>query len=385
MLIDNDKVVYEKVRTPSRLGHTIAKYVSSLKGERPDDFLRYSNVLHKLLIAPIIEYIDGQDLIIIPDGVLNYIPFELIPTTPLSQSLARGQKDYSMYKEVPYLIRKGAITYNYSATLFLEAKEHDFSSVPEGFMGFAPDFSEVKSFELTHKHQKGKYSDLLLSPLENAALEVKMIGELTRGSTHIGFDAKESTFKNEASKYGVLHFATHGILNHKYPLYSSLVLLGDDQEDGLLHTYELYNMQINAELVALSACNTGVGTIQKGEGAMSVARGFAYAGCPNIAMTLWPVSDQATEILMENFYLNLMNGMPKAKALQKAKLNFLDSGSGLICVPFFWSGLIMVGTPDQLHSLQILSSNLSFMNWLQIAIAILVAIGVLFFFVKKRN
>ena len=102
-------------------------------------------------------------------------------------------------------------------------------------------------------------------------------------------------------------------------------------------------------------------------------------------MTLWPVSDQATQILMENFYVNLMQGMPKAEALQKAKLKFIESGSGFICVPFFWSGLILVGTPDQLHSLQILSSGLSTYAWIGIAIAVLLALVALFFFIKKRN
>ena len=388
LVIDDKQVAYHYVPMPNRLNTSIPKYIRSLKGDKPDDFLKYSNVLYEALIKPIRSYIDGQNMIFMPDGVLNYIPFELLPTEELSQSLSKGKKDYSMYKKIPYLIKKGPIAYNYSSTLYLEAKEHDFSDVPEGFMGFAPDFSKVESFELTKRHQQSKYQDLLLSPLENAAIEVKMIGELTKGSTHIGFDAKESVFKREASKYGVLHFATHGILNHKYPLYSSLVMLSDDEggnEDGLLHTYELYNMNINAELVALSACNTGVGAIQKGEGTMSVARGFAYAGCPNIAMTLWPVSDQATQILMENFYVNLMQGMPKAEALQKAKLKFIESGSGFICVPFFWSGLILVGTPDQLHSLQILSSGLSTYAWIGIAIAVLLALVALFFFIKKRN
>jgi CHAT domain-containing protein len=221
--------------------------------------------------------------------------------------------------------------------------------------------------------------------LDNAAIEVNTIGKLTNGTVYNSFNATEAAFKAEAGNYGVLHFATHGILNHKYPLYSSLVLLGDDTEDGLLHTYELYNMQLNAELVALSACNTGVGAIQKGEGAMSVARGFSYAGCPNIAMTLWPISDQATQILMENFYRNLMRGMPKAEALRKAKLTFLEAGSGLICVPSVWSGLSLVGTPDKLHSLQTLSLSSDWMNWL-IGLAVFLALmGGVFFFMKNRK
>lgn len=383
ILVHNEAIVYEKVRTPKPLKKSIQRYIRSLKGEEIDDFIKYSNIWYDALIKPIEMHLNKSFLVIIPDAELNYLPFELIPTANLSQSFGGGQASYNIYKEVPYLIRKAPVTYNYSATLYLDAKEHDYSNVPEGFMGFAPDFSKVESFDVSNREKQSKYEDLLLSPLENAALEVSTIGKLTEGKVYDSFNATETIFKAEAANYGVLHFATHGILNHKYPLYSSLVLLGDDVEDGLLHTYELYNMQLNAELVALSACNTGVGTIQKGEGAMSVARGFSYAGCPNIAMTLWPVSDQATQILMENFYRNLMRGLPKAEALQKAKLNFLDAGSGLICVPYFWSGLILVGTPDELHSLQTLSSGLGWEVWFIGITILLVIIAGVSFFMKK--
>ncbi len=208
---------------------------------------------------------------------------------------------------------------------------------------------------------------------------------MTKGDIYIGGNATESQFKEQAAQFGVLHFATHGILNHKYPLYSSLVLLGDEKNDGLLHTYELYNMELNAELVALSACNTGVGAIKKGEGAMSVARGFAFAGCPNIAMTLWPISDQATQVLMENFYIYLMQGIPKAEALRRAKLSFLDTGEGLICVPYFWSGLILVGTPAPMNSIQTLSTDWGSTRWLLILGASILLLVIGFIVVKKRG
>lgn len=386
VLTDKNNLVFRKVSAPPNLSEMIPKYISSLRGSNQDDFIKYSNLLYKTLYWPVSAYIrDNTNIVIIPDGVLNYIPFELIPTEQLAQSLSKGKDDYNMFKRVPYWLKKASITYNYSPLLYLQAKEHDYSNVPDGFMGFAPDFSNIESFKLSKRHQQSKYEDLLLSPLENAAIEVKMIGDLTMGSTHVGFDAKESTFKQKASDFGVLHFATHGILNNKYPLYSSLVLLGDEQEDGLLHTYELYNMKINAELVALSACNTGIGSLQKGEGAMSVARGFAYAGCPNIAMTLWPVSDQATQILMENFYTYLMQGYPKAKALQKAKLNFIEKGNGLICAPYFWSGMILVGTPDKMNSLQILSSGPDYRIIGLVSLIVLALIVFLIFRYRKKK
>lgn len=385
LYVDNNQLVYANRRIKVRLRSVVGRYIASLKGEKPKDFVRYSNLWYHLLIEPIEEHLDGRSLVVIPDAELNYIPFELIPTTDIAQDFATGDQDnFNRYKEVPYLLRSMPIAYNYSATLYLEAQEHDYSKVPDGFLGFAPDFSKIEKFDLGRRQQASRYQDLLLTPLTNAALEVGDIGTLTQGRTYIGEKATETQFKELAAQYGVLHFATHGILNHKYPLYSSLVLLGDDKEDGLLHTYELYNMELNAELVALSACNTGVGTIKKGEGAMSVARGFAFAGCPNIAMTLWPISDQATQVLMENFYTYLMRGMPKAEALRRAKLSFLDTGEGLICVPYFWSGLILVGTPAPMHSLQTFSGNWGSTLWLVALVGSVLLLIIGFIFVKKR-
>jgi len=384
LAIDDKEIIYETTRTPSSFKGGIARYVSSLKGKKTDVFLRYSNILYDVLIKPIKDKVMDRDLIVIPDGPLNYIPFEIVPTELVPQSWPKG--DFSLYKEVPYLLKSSSVVYNYSATLFLDARNNKAQDITKGFVGFAPDFSNVESFTLSQKHQKKKYEDLLLTPLDNAAIEVAMIGDLTEGKTWIGLEATEAAFKKHASDYGVIHFATHGILNHKFPLYSNLVLLGDEKEDGLLHTFELYNMEINAELVALSACNTGVGKIQKGEGAMSIARGFSYAGCPNIAMTLWAVSDQATQILMEQFYMNLMSGMPKGEALRQAKLHFLNSGSGLITVPYFWSGMLIMGTPDRIQSLNTLPFYMlwSWTTWAAIVGGSFLLISLIVFLIIKR-
>lgn len=362
IVITSNEISYHSTRAPRNLNKMIPKYIRTLKGESNDLFLEYSNIWYECLYMPIQDKLANEDVVIIPSGALNYLPFELIPTASLSQSMAGN--DYALYKEVPYWIKTSTITYNYSATLYLQSKEHNYSSVGKGFLGFAPDFSKMKSVKTSRRERESRYEDLLLTPLANAQVEVNSIGKLTNGQVHIGGAATETIFKEQAASFGVLHLATHGILNHKYPLYSSLVLLSDDKEDGLLHTYELYNMQLNAELVALSACNTGVGKIQKGEGAMSVARGFAYAGCPNIAMTLWPVSDQATQILMENFYNYLLRGYSKSSALQHAKLDFLSAGKGLISTPYFWSGLILVGTPEPLHSLELVPGFWASYGWI---------------------
>lgn len=344
LVVDKDSLEHFIVPTIERLHLIVRRYLASLGGQKTKAFIRYGNVFYEALIKPIEERIKGKRLIIIPDGELNYLPFEVLPSQKL-----KANEDIS-YKQIPYLLRNTAITYNYSATLYLAGKNKDYSTVEPQFIGLAPDFESMDSVQMK-KHQN-KYTNLMLEPLQFTKVEVQKIAEITKGKTLIGREATETAFKQGIKKYGVLHFATHGLLNNTNPLYSSLALVGDEQEDGMLHTYELYNMNVNAELVVLSACNTGIGKIHKGEGAMSLARGFAYAGCYNVAMTLWPVSDQPTQIIMSDFYQYLIEGYSKDKALQMAKLKFLDNSNGLVTAPLYWGGLIMVGTPDVVHSLE---------------------------------
>lgn len=344
LLVDKNSIEHLVVPTVDRLHLIVRRYLAALGGQKTNVFIRYGNIFYETLIQPIQKQIKGKRLIIIPDGELNYLPFEVLPSEKLT-----ANEDIS-YKQIPYLLRSTPITYNYSATLYLAGKKKDYSKVKPQYIGLAPDFESMDSVQMK-KHQN-KYTNLMLEPLKFTKVEVEKIAKITEGKTLIGSEATETAFKQIIKDYGVLHFATHGLLNNTNPLYSSLALVGDDNEDGMLHTYELYNMNVNAELVVLSACNTGIGKIHKGEGAMSLARGFAYAGCYNVAMTLWPVSDQPTQIIMADFYQNLIDGYAKDEALQLAKLKFLDNSNGLVTAPLYWGGLIMVGTPDEVVSLK---------------------------------
>ena len=123
------------------------------------------------------------------------------------------------------------------------------------------------------------------------------------GKFNFDDEASEENFKQLAPQYNVLHLATHAITNDLLPSYSKLLLSKNDlgKEDGILYAYELYNLRINADLVVLSACNTGYGKINQGEGVMSLSRGFAYAGCPNLVTSLWAASDQSSANIIKKF------------------------------------------------------------------------------------
>jgi CHAT domain-containing protein len=123
----------------------------------------------------------------------------------------------------------------------------------------------------------------------------------------------------------------------------------DSFEDGFLNTYEIYNMKYNARLAVLSSCKTGYGKIQKGEGVMSLARGFMYAGCPSIVMTLWEVSDRSGAKLMKDFYKSLKKGKNKTVSLREAKLEFLRKADQLKAHPFFWSTYVAIGDSSSLY------------------------------------
>jgi CHAT domain-containing protein len=165
------------------------------------------------------------------------------------------------------------------------------------------------------------------SPLPGASEEVENISSHIKTTAFADYLAQENTFKEQAPDFDILHLAMHTIINDSLPMFSKLVFSKPDEnttDDGFLNTYEIYNMKLSARMAVLSACETGSGKLQKGEGVMSLARGFIYAGCPAIVMTLWQVEDKSGSEIMGNFYSYLSKGKRKDVALRMAKLKHLD-------------------------------------------------------------
>jgi len=188
-----------------------------------------------------------------------------------------------------------------------------------------------------------------LERLPQAEEEVRNIAEMLEGNFTIGNAATEEHFKQQAESARIVHVASHTIINDENPMYSKLVFAPgqDTLEDGLLHTYELYNMRLNADLVTLSACNTGIGKIYEGEGVMSLARGFMYAGVPNVLMSLWSVPDRSTSQIMQYFYEEVQAGHTKAEALRQAKLKYLQEADANTAAPFYWGAFVYLGTKEK--------------------------------------
>jgi CHAT domain-containing protein len=130
-------------------------------------------------------------------------------------------------------------------------------------------------------------------------------------------------------------------------MYSKIILsqTADEEEDGYLQTFEVYNLKLNAELVALSGCNTGLGRLRKGEGLLGMARAFQYAGAKNLLVSLWPVNDKSTAELMRRFYHGMRKGLTKSRALQKAKIEMLVSEQSP-GDPFYWGPFVLLAGPN---------------------------------------
>ena len=181
-----------------------------------------------------------------------------------------------------------------------------------------------------------------IMPLKYSGQEVANITKLMKGTSIYGKKATEQKFMELAPTYRIIHLASHSKVNPQSSNYSFLAFseIKDSIENELLYVRELYNLSLNADMVVLSACETGLGEIQRGEGIISLARAFSYAGAKSIITTLWQVNDQKTKILMIDFYKYLRRGLPKQEALWRAKLDFMRKTSS---DPYFWAGFIGIG------------------------------------------
>lgn len=307
------------------------------------DFVAYSLAgysLYNKLLKPIASTVSNKEITLIPHDKLSYIPFDaLLSVFPDTTSMN--------FRNLNYVIRDFTINYSYSATLLYYFYKKKTSNAKK-ILAYAPEYSQQfprKDPESLNMHY--------LSPLAGAANEVDLISKHMKSESYSGISAQETSFKKKASQFSILHLAMHTIINDSLPMFSKLVFSVPDAnsaDDGFLNTYEIYNMQFNAQLAVLSACETGTGKLQKGEGVMSMARGFVYAGCPAIVMTLWQVEDKSGTKIMDDFYNYLSKGKRKDVALRMAKLNHINSSDPLTAHPHYWLGYVSVGNPEPLFS-----------------------------------
>ncbi len=355
----NDMDVFQIVKESSfsDLAGTLNRTIKKIDVQ---GFLPASVELYKKLIDPVQTKINGKNkLIIIPHGILSKIPFEILIT---NMSDVSNKIDFA---ELNYMIRFYDITYNYSATLYAKrsAGKKEGSALND-FAGFAPVFSDEADNNLIPA-DRFALTDLDYSESDYRAVRVdgKRFNELKYSEKEIqeivqhfkknkktakGYyrkEASENNFKATAGNYRYIHIASHGIVNEEYPQLSGIIFSQSqdptNQEDGILYAGEIYNLHLNADLVVLSSCESGIGKLVRGEGLMALTRGFIYAGADNLIVSLWKVSDKHTSELMTELYKHILNGNSHSEALRKAKLHMLQNPK--TAFPKSWASFVLIG------------------------------------------
>lgn len=344
-------------------------------------FIRQSSFLYDMLVRPVEQDIGNRRLVIVPDGPLGLLPFDiLLKEKPLT--------DKVKFNDLAYLVRYHAISYSSSATIFLGQAHAKRTGMLGNLLAFAPSYQGIGPL------RGGTWIDsalVRLTPITGTQEEVRSVVRVIPGKILLEQMATEARFKALAGNYDILHLAMHTLIDDQKPLYSKLVfhpVPGDSLEDGFLNTYELFNLELRGSLAVLSACNTGTGKIEKSEGIISLARGFFYAGIPSVVMTLWDIEDHSSADLLPLFYQQLKAGTPKDIALQQAKLDYLRQAGKLQSHPYFWAGFIHYGQVDPVNFQK---PGIDIKSWLIIfSIPFFLALAYLFinrrvYFNKKRH
>jgi len=343
---DDGRTAVKIMPAGQRFNDDLSKVIASLYTEStghltPDEFRRYAGSLYHLyndLIDPVDDMVQGKDIIIIPDGRLSYIPFEILTETPPDSAAG--------YADLNFLMNSHAIGYGYSATLLFGNKGHHIGMPLGNMVAFAPEYKSAGPVDTSGAKEKVSNDESVDLPYIRD--EVSCVSKLYSGKAYTGEDAVKDRFLACAGDYRILHLAMHGLIDDDNPMFSKLIFssVTDTSQDRYLNTYEIYNMSLNADLAVLSACNTGTGKYINGEGIMSMARGFYYAGCPAIVATRWSVYDKSTEEIIRKFYLYLAQGFSKIEALKRARLDFLKTADPFRSHPRFWAAFACIGDPS---------------------------------------
>lgn len=273
-------------------------------------------LFEKILREPL-QGFETENLTIIPDGELHYLPFDLLR------------------ENGSYLLTTKSIGYGNSIASLMELNEKKTADKNK-VLAFAPSFEDAVATNSDRQFGKLRYNDD----------EVTKIGEFYETETVLNEKATFENFKAKTSGFNILHLATHASANDAYPDYSYLAFTQqkDSSESNILYIKDLYNTSLKADMVTLSACQTGIGKLQKGQGMLSLSKGFYYAGAKSLVNTLWKINDKSSVKLMGHFYEGLSKGKSKTKALRDAKLNYLKTtDDDLLKHPYYWSAFVVSG------------------------------------------
>lgn len=330
--VTNTKITATEKEIANEFDTKINKLIKSATTGTSQGFQKYlnqSNYFYKILIPKSLNK-NIKNLIIIPDGKLNLIPFELL-------TYENYEGKYNNFHDYPYLIKKYMCSYFFSGDLYYKSLNNNYKDTTNRWLGIAPVFKNIKNRRI---------NGIYVSKLPGTEKEVNNIAKIFNNTKKLlSNKASETGFKKEdLSSYKYIHIATHGTVNIENPQLSGLLLYPEKEpNDGILFSSEIYNLRLNSDLVVLSACETGVGKISKSEGIVGLSRALLYAGAKNVIVSMWKVADNSTAELMLDFYKNIVEKKQSyTAALHNAKLKMIKTKSNF-SHPYFWSPFILIG------------------------------------------
>jgi CHAT domain-containing protein/Tfp pilus assembly protein PilF len=334
--------------------------------------------LSRLLLGPVASQLGKKRLVIVADGALQYIPFAALPVP----AIGNDKKRNSGADPQPLIVEHEVVSLPSASTLATLRRETAGRKPAEKSLAvladpvFADDDTRVKavasktqgagksepadagekdiaSLQMTRSAQETGAIDRdarfgrLLNTRREATAILALVPERARKQA-LDFEASRATaLSPDLGQYRIVHFATHGLLNNVHPELSGIVLSLVDKDgqpqDGFLRLQDIYNLKLPAELIVLSACQTGLGKEIKGEGLIGLTRGFMYAGTPRIVASLWKVDDRATSELMKRFYQGLLGPerLRPAEALRQAQMSIGKQKQWR--APFYWAAFVLQG------------------------------------------
>lgn len=344
--------------------------IASSAPEEATQFVAASNALYKAVLEPAAGMIGEKRLMVVADGALNYVPFEVLLKTA----------DAGDFASLGYLVKSNEIIYAPSASVVGAIKQQRVKTDGRGVLVIAdPVFNsndarakkgtaapatdaELRGLGIqsavadvagnTPAPSGGAMEGLPLARLNGTRVEAEQISKLTKASggqadVWLDLDANEDNLgTRDISKYRIIHVATHGLLNAERPQFTGVVLslVGNKTRDGFVRTDEVFNLRLGSPLVMLSACETGLGKEKRGEGVLGLTRAFMYAGAPTVGVSLWSVADKSTADLMTDFYQRLLRTSTPTTtsgALRGAQLAMISGKK--YSAPFYWAPFVLVG------------------------------------------
>ena len=326
-----NNVAFLKIEIGDRINRAvkgIIELVSSppkaqILNEQFDSFVENATFLYESFMKPVLDQMNSKvdHLVIVPDEILSRIPFEaLVRTeTPLGKS----------FYDLDYLVRSLSIQYELSSEMLNRDSRARLAENQLLGIGFSQKERPVGTIQ----------SNGSLPGTEN---EIKFLQAAIEGKYLLGNMGSKQRFLNLAKDYDILHLAVHGTADSLDRYKSSLIFNG--ASDNVLNTGDLYLAGLKSRLAVLSACESGVGVVNKGEGTFSIARGFSLVGVPSIVMSLWKVNDEATSTLMKDMYDGFIyNDKPINEALREAKIRYLEKNDEYFSHPYYWAAFLHLG------------------------------------------